>query len=830
MIIILLLITTVLSYSQNTYFVSKDGTGNFTTINQVNSASLNSGDIVSFKSGQQFADAVLICKAGVHYTSFGSGQAIIGDRTSNSGIDPTIQIDAEGVTLSNLIIYGYRDGKSGITYSKGNFTIKDCEIAGGQNAHLYYSTAIRQTDDVIGVCSNISIQRNKIHDWETGISFARPYNVDVGYNEIYNLWRKGAVMDGGGKGFKCNNQPDGITPADTWDANYTFRIHHNNIHHFEYVALSGGASRMIVEYNEIHHSLDERIYRGGVKHGSIGKMWDNTDFTIGNLGLVFRYNYVHDLVRRGEINKTYGIPNDNDYTTGVYTGQITSNEYKNAVYLYASSPYLPSYGDHFGDQLGPNGEFHGEKPDQVISGMGYGNFWIHNNIFYNCSNAINGRSSNLVGGSGDKMPWSNSLRSYFVNNTVINCGWRNYITEDNGLLTTEWDSQSPYVVINNIFDYTLSSARQLFLSKEDEVDLDYNIYLNQSGTTTVSPSPGDKKATYFRNTSASAGAHEKYSGVVSAATIWNDTSTTIFINSIGAAGAYISDCRLVVGGDANGTGKAFSTIGDTYTITGTNWAAYGRPSSVHVLGQDPTGRSFAYDILGNYRTTNDIGALGVVIDESKAHDTGLRILLEGSYRDGKMRTDLKHSDLLPIYQPYNMSPWNINGDVSVGTIPENCVDWILVQLRNDLTNTVNSKVALLTNDGTVLNTEGCSFTYWSIPSGEYYIVIKHRNHLSIMSAQKVKIEQGESVNYDFTDSQSKAYGENSMASVGDGKYAMIAGDGDANGVVNILDYSTVANSILSIGYALGDIDMNGVMNVLDYSFIGRNLLKKANLP
>ena len=47
------------------------------------------------------------------------------------------------------------------------------------------------------------------------------------------------------------------------------------------------------------------------------------------------------------------------------------------------------------------------------------------------------------------------------------------------------------------------------------------------------------------------------------------------------------------------------------------------------MGKDPTGRSFAYDIFGNLRTTNDIGAGG--IDGNTNVQGELKVLLEAPY-------------------------------------------------------------------------------------------------------------------------------------------------------------------------------------------------------
>ena len=262
-------------------------------------------------------------------------------------------------------------------------------------------------------------------------------------------------------------------------------------------------------------------------------------------------------------------------------------------------------------------------------------------------------------------------------------------------------------------------------------------------------------------------------------------------------------------------GKAYNTIGDTYTDS------YG----THQLGKDPSGRRFAYDILGNLRTTNDIGAVGVASNTSSS--AAFKVFLEAPYdqENGEMKTNLSSSNLLPLNQPYV----TINDNSSINSASSNYVDWILVQLNDNLTTTLNiQRPGILTNNGGVVNPDGSPFSFSNISEGQYYIVIRHRNHISIMSSAKVQIYNNEEVKYDFTDSQSKAYGTNSMADLGNGKYGMIAGDENADGKINDLDFTIVAEKLFSGGYIEGDVDMNGVVNVLDYYFINKNMSRSID--
>jgi hypothetical protein len=68
-----------------------------------------------------------------------------------------------------------------------------------------------------------------------------------------------------------------------------------------------------------------------------------------------------------------------------------------------------------------------------------------------------------------------------------------------------------------------------------------------------------------------------------------------------------------------------------------------------------------------------------------------------------------------------------------------------------------------------------------------------------------------------------------MIVIGIGKYNLIAGDGDANELVNFLDFKTLTNNVLSRVNAQGDMAINRVMSVLDYLFINRTTLGKSNL-
>ena len=179
--------------------------------------------------------------------------------------------------------------------------------------------------------------------------------------------------------------------------------------------------------------------------------------------------------------------------------------------------------------------------------------------------------------------------------------------------------------------------------------------------------------------------------------------------------------------------------------------------------------------------------------------------------------------VLPATDPYL-------GTVTVHDgLPVDMVDWVLVELRATASGaTVAQAVGCLLSDGSVTDTtgvNGLSFTGLE-SSTPYYIVVKHRNHLAVMSSSAITIDEGNaSVEHDFTVSDA-AYGGNSLAVTQVGSdYAMIAGDGDGNGYVQTNDKNSVWSAETGkSGYLLSDYNMDGYSQTTD-----KNGVWKANV-
>ena len=199
-------------------------------------------------------------------------------------------------------------------------------------------------------------------------------------------------------------------------------------------------------------------------------------------------------------------------------------------------------------------------------------------------------------------------------------------------------------------------------------------------------------------------------------------------------------------------------------------------------------------------------------------NANVKVYLDGPYTDDAMTTDLAANSLIPSSQPYNQQPWNYPGSENVSTFSQNIVDWVLVELRTGTGSStiVARRAALLRNDGIIVDLNGQSLVKFSnVQDGSYYIVIRHRNHLAIMSKNPVLLTNTSSL-YDFTTSEDKAYGNQPMKYLGNDKYGMYAADGNSNGNINNSDYAGVwKKENGSLGYESGDFDLNGGVNIVD---------------
>jgi hypothetical protein len=128
-----------------------------------------------------------------------------------------------------------------------------------------------------------------------------------------------------------------------------------------------------------------------------------------------------------------------------------------------------------------------------------------------------------------------------------------------------------------------------------------------------------------------------------------------------------------------------------------------------------------------------------------------------------MRDDLRSKGLIPLISPYPSMglPDTTSASVLDLATPVNdaIVDWVYLELR-DSTNpstVLSTRSALLQRDGDVVEIDGISpVIFKQMSAGNYYVAVKHRNHLGVMSALPIALSTAPSV-IDFRNDSTAAF-------------------------------------------------------------------------
>jgi 3',5'-cyclic AMP phosphodiesterase CpdA len=196
----------------------------------------------------------------------------------------------------------------------------------------------------------------------------------------------------------------------------------------------------------------------------------------------------------------------------------------------------------------------------------------------------------------------------------------------------------------------------------------------------------------------------------------------------------------------------------------------------------------------------------------------LTVFLEGPYNGSFMDAGL-NPDYLPLAQPYSGLPWGYTGSHEVTGIPNpDIADWVLVEIRDAASaalatsvTTAGRQSAWILKDGSIIDADGVSaLTFYHTPVHQMFVVVYHRNHLAVMSANPLVLSGGV-YPYNFTTGAGQFYGNSAGAKdLGSGIWGMISGDADADGTVTTTDKND--NWMLqagSAGYLESDFDLNG---------------------
>ena len=216
-----------------------------------------------------------------------------------------------------------------------------------------------------------------------------------------------------------------------------------------------------------------------------------------------------------------------------------------------------------------------------------------------------------------------------------------------------------------------------------------------------------------------------------------------------------------------------------------------------------------------------------------------KAILSGPHNGTVMNDDLRVAGIIPTTEPYTaMTQFTHVGgggeSVPSSTFDDtgdnnNIVDWMFIELRDktDNTSVVATRSALIQKDGDIVDVNGGPVSFAGVTADDYYVAIRHRNHLGVMSSSPVTLSST-STALDFTSSGTSTYGTHALRNNG-GTMMMWWGDCNSDGTVK---YQSVDNDVVeilnamyadpgnffnslgyqnSMGYKSEDVNMDGII-------------------
>jgi hypothetical protein len=211
----------------------------------------------------------------------------------------------------------------------------------------------------------------------------------------------------------------------------------------------------------------------------------------------------------------------------------------------------------------------------------------------------------------------------------------------------------------------------------------------------------------------------------------------------------------------------------------------------------------------------------------------VRAFLQGPYDDntGRMRDDLRSAGYLPMVEPYSALGYAQAGSGGERTTAQMlavtgddaAVDWVFLELRDPMDNThvMATRNALVQRDGDVMDVDGGPSVTFDAPPGSYFVSMKHRNHLAVLSMTPVALSFTTTDEVDLTDPSTATYGTEPQHAVG---AVRMLWSGDVNGD-QLLKYTGPQNDrdpmLVTVGgttpnntvpgYRRTDVNMDGTV-------------------
>jgi hypothetical protein len=255
----------------------------------------------------------------------------------------------------------------------------------------------------------------------------------------------------------------------------------------------------------------------------------------------------------------------------------------------------------------------------------------------------------------------------------------------------------------------------------------------------------------------------------------------------------------------------------------------GTPTLSHSVAL--TGLAADADVHFRVKSRNAYGKTGLSADSVLSTLpvlVSVRIWLEGSFDAGgdSLETSLNRGGLLPFTSPF------AEDTAEAPEIPGSAVDWVLVQLRTRPDTSASASAgAWLRNDGWLMTLDGAATSIpLSARQGNYHVVVRHRNHLSVMTESTLPLDPDAPQIADFASGLTPAYGVNGLKALASGRLGLWAGDANGSGTVDAADRSVLWNRRNRTGYMIEDCNLSGTVDAADRSIGWNNRNRITAVP
>ncbi|MBK7946392.1 MAG: hypothetical protein IPJ85_14290 [Flavobacteriales bacterium] len=212
----------------------------------------------------------------------------------------------------------------------------------------------------------------------------------------------------------------------------------------------------------------------------------------------------------------------------------------------------------------------------------------------------------------------------------------------------------------------------------------------------------------------------------------------------------------------------------------------------------------------------------------------IRVMLDGPFLNGAMENPCAMQRYFRLSSPYTalavhsgngggeVAPANIHTLSLDGSAGTEVVDWVLVEYRDPLdpANIVSSLSGLLLRNGTIRTSNWEQLPSFSPnPNGSYYVAVRHRNHLGVMTAQPVDFSRSPFI--DFSLPATPVYGNNARKT-SSGVGTLWCGDVNFDGTIKYTGSTNDRDPLLvriggsvptntANGYHNEDVNMDGLV-------------------